>query len=55
MKFSALRCLGGAAILAAASGPGLADTGAVNIDSLRQTSLIQPFLDEVAFDQRPNS
>jgi iron(III) transport system substrate-binding protein len=40
-----LRCLGSAVILAVASGPAFADAGAVNIYSLRQTSLIQPLLD----------
>jgi iron(III) transport system substrate-binding protein len=45
MNLSALRCVGGAVLLAALTGPALADAKDVNIYSLRQTSLIQPLLD----------
>lgn len=48
MKPNALRCLGGAVVLAAVSGPVLAQGNDVNIYSLRQTSLIQPLLDAFA-------
>jgi iron(III) transport system substrate-binding protein len=44
MYFNILRCLGGAAVLAALSTPATAQTE-VNVYSLRQTSLIQPLLD----------
>lgn len=45
MKFNAFRLLAGAAIVAALSGPALADSNSVNVYSLRQTYLIQPLLD----------
>ena len=45
MRFDALRCFGGAILLAAISGPALAQSKDVNVYSLRQTSLIQPLLD----------
>jgi iron(III) transport system substrate-binding protein len=45
MNFNASRCLGGAVLLAALSGPALAQSNDVNIYSLRQPSLIQPLLD----------
>ena len=50
MRFDALRFFGGAVLLAAVSGPALAQSKDVNIYSLRQTSLIQPLLD--AFTQK---
>jgi iron(III) transport system substrate-binding protein len=50
MNFNALRCVSGAVVLAAMSGPALAGANDVNIYSLRQTSLIQPLLD--AFTQK---
>lgn len=45
MNSNSLRCLGGALILAALSGPAMAQSKEVNVYSLRQTSLIQPLLD----------
>ena len=42
MKVNPLRCLGGAVLFVAVSGPAVADSKDVNIYSLRQTSLIQP-------------
>jgi iron(III) transport system substrate-binding protein len=45
MKIKLLRLICAAAALAAASTPALADSGNVNVYSLRQTSLIQPLLD----------
>lgn len=45
MKSQALRCMGGAVLLAALSGPAFGQGKDVNIYSLRQTSLIQPLLD----------
>ena len=50
MRFDALRCFGGAILLAAVSSPAFAQGKDVNIYSLRQTSLIQPLLD--AFTQK---
>jgi iron(III) transport system substrate-binding protein len=50
MKMKPIHYLGGAILLAATSGPALAQSGEVNIYSLRQTSLIQPLLD--AFTQK---
>jgi iron(III) transport system substrate-binding protein len=50
MRLKPVHCLGGALLLAAASSPAFAQSGEVNIYSLRQTSLIQPLLD--AFTQK---
>jgi iron(III) transport system substrate-binding protein len=50
MRIKPVDCLGGALLLAAASSPAFAQSGEVNIYSLRQTSLIQPLLD--AFTQK---
>ncbi len=45
MKFNFLHGVCGALVLAVASGPAYAESGEVNIYSLRQTYLIQPLLD----------
>jgi iron(III) transport system substrate-binding protein len=45
MNFKALRGFGAIALLAGMTTPALADSGEVNIYSLRQTYLIQPLLD----------